>query len=439
MGSQNCKTCLDKEHLEANLQSLSKHTARKSNSFNNNIFGTKSKFQAPSEFQVKSFIKLQAIYKGISFRKHFKANLRRTLLAQHNKIKNQLLLSIQSKLPVKALEIEPNYKEIIGIHHSGPKLVSNSFSAIETIKIYKNNSFYIGRTSIVGLRNGEGIYFHEENKYSGQWVNDSFTGLGVVVNKMGDIYIGYFVDFMLNTYKVPIGNKLKNLSSIFAGNSTTNSVMSLPSTFIGKKITLSGTVYEGEFKDSLKEGQGREESSEHIYYGQFMSDMKHGIGRLTYKGINDIYEGEFINNHINGKGKYYWANQEIYEGTFINGKMHGKGIYKLPDGSQYIGEYVNNLKDGMGEFKWSNGKIYRGQFIKGKPHGIGNITYKGKTYNCEFKEGKMITSKEASTPILELKSSPFIVDISRIKSNHEKGLLERQSFEEQFHKEDIFS
>lgn len=30
----------------------------------------------------------------------------------------------------------------------------------------------------------------------------------------------------------------------------------------------------------------------------------------------DIYEGEFVNDQISGKGKYTWAKGDIYEGEF---------------------------------------------------------------------------------------------------------------------------
>ena len=36
-------------------------------------------------------------------------------------------------------------------------------------------------------------------------------------------------------------------------------------------------------------------------------------------------------------------------------------------------------------------KIFDGPFQKGKPHGKGKLIIKGKSYDCEFKYGKLVT------------------------------------------------
>ena len=38
-----------------------------------------------------------------------------------------------------------------------------------------------------------------------------------------------------------------------------------------------------------------------------------------------MYEGEWLNNKIHGKGKYAWADGRIYLGDWIENKMHGYG------------------------------------------------------------------------------------------------------------------
>lgn len=150
-----------------------------------------------------------------------------------------------------------------------------------------------------------------------------------------------------------------------------------------------GNYYLGDFQKGLKEGTGKEETTDHIYEGQYKDDVKCGKGRLSYKLTNDFFEGEFSENLINGSGFYTWSNKDTYEGTFINGKMHGKGIYKWPDGGEYVGEYINNIKEGRGRFRWSNGRIFDGPFKDGKPHGVGKLTIDGKTIEVEFVDGKI--------------------------------------------------
>ena len=95
-------------------------------------------------------------------------------------------------------------------------------------------------------------------------------------------------------------------------------------------------------------------------------------------------------NIITGYGNYKWSNKHQYIGDFIEGEMNGKGNYKWPDGTEYNGEYLNNIKEGYGEFKWSNGAIFKGKFHNGKPNGKGIMTYKGYSFNAEFKNGHFV-------------------------------------------------
>ena len=153
---------------------------------------------------------------------------------------------------------------------------------------------------------------------------------------------------------------------------------------------LNGSLYIGDFANGVREGQGKEETSDHIYEGYFSNDMKNGKGKVTYKTLNDSYEGEFHDNLITGIGLYQWSNGESYYGSFVNGKMHGKGLYKWPDGGQYEGDYINNIKEGKGVFKWPNGKTFEGDFKKGRPSGLGILKTGKKTYKVTFKDGKIV-------------------------------------------------
>ena len=60
-----------------------------------------------------------------------------------------------------------------------------------------------------------------------------------------------------------------------------------------------------------------------------------------------IFEGEYLNGEINGKGKEYYYNGELeFEGEYLNGKKwNGKGyfqdniIYEIKNGNCFIKEY----------------------------------------------------------------------------------------------------
>ena len=60
---------------------------------------------------------------------------------------------------------------------------------------------------------------------------------------------------------------------------------------------------------------------------------------LNYKLVHDgtVYEGEFINDKANGKGKMFFSNGDKYEGNFINNIASGYGKYTKVDGSYYEG------------------------------------------------------------------------------------------------------
>ncbi|MBR6851234.1 MAG: hypothetical protein IKM88_13440 [Lachnospiraceae bacterium] len=38
-----------------------------------------------------------------------------------------------------------------------------------------------------------------------------------------------------------------------------------------------------------------------------------------------MFEGNFINNFINGEGAFYWKDGRIYIGNWSNNKMNGYG------------------------------------------------------------------------------------------------------------------
>ena len=141
--------------------------------------------------------------------------------------------------------------------------------------------------------------------------------------------------------------------------------------------------------DFKKNGKGEEICEDkYKYTGDFVNDKWEGQGQLENYETGDIYEGQFENGKINGKGIFKWKNGEIYEGDFVSGIKHGKGIHKFPEGSEYEGEYNNGIREGKAKYIWADGRIFKGYFKNGKPEGKGQIIYNGKTVKCEYKDGK---------------------------------------------------
>ena len=56
----------------------------------------------------------------------------------------------------------------------------------------------------------------------------------------------------------------------------------------------------------------------------------------------DVYDGEFIDNAIYGKGSLQKKNGELYIGEFKDNKMHGKGkLYYKNKKIKYKGIFTN--------------------------------------------------------------------------------------------------
>ena len=87
---------------------------------------------------------------------------------------------------------------------------------------------------------------------------------------------------------------------------------------------------------------------------KILREWNNCIGRYeSSTGI--IYEGEFKNGLRDGQGKTINPNGNSYEGEWRNNLRHGKGVFKwkIPDkeyNQEYEGSYVNGVRDGLGSF-----------------------------------------------------------------------------------------
>ena len=50
---------------------------------------------------------------------------------------------------------------------------------------------------------------------------------------------------------------------------------------------------------------------------------RQGKGRLYDAEADEVYEGEFVNNHKQGEGKVFRRNGEVLQGDFRNNYMEG--------------------------------------------------------------------------------------------------------------------
>ena len=99
----------------------------------------------------------------------------------------------------------------------------------------------------------------------------------------------------------------------------------------GRLSYTNGSIYEGEIENGIAPNGAR----------------PNGKGKLVYKGL-DVYEGDFVNGELHGKGKYTWTDSDYepdspreYEGDFAHGKQHGKGKRAWSDGFVKEGNWKN--------------------------------------------------------------------------------------------------
>lgn len=207
------------------------------------------------------------------------------------------------------------------------------------------------------------LYTQNGEKYEGNFYLGGLLGLGRYINEEGTCFEGIFKN-----------NKLVSKAKVINWNEKKN-----------QKI-----YYFGEVSNFIKHGKGQEITKEYRYSGDFVDNEKHGNGIIEFVENEELYEGEFNQNEITGKGLYIWSNKNTYKGDFVKGIKQGKGKYKWPDGTEYEGDYNNGEREGYGTYKWVDGREFTGRFKGGVPDGKGKLTYKGKCVNIEYKNGKPI-------------------------------------------------
>ena len=57
------------------------------------------------------------------------------------------------------------------------------------------------------------------------------------------------------------------------------------------------------------------------------------------------------------------------------GKRHGSGVYFYLDGGRYDGEWVDDRIQGRGKSIYANSNVYEGDWVDGRINGFGTLTY----------------------------------------------------------------
>ncbi len=148
-----------------------------------------------------------------------------------------------------------------------------------------------------------------------------------------------------------------------------------------------GNVYTGELDEKgIFQGKGNllnpHKDDGFSYNGFFENGLKHGHGTLKYTSKANPFEytGDFISGKRHGRGRMVFGSGDIFEGQFVDNQMEGSGVYtyttfagKFGGPISYDGQYHQDIKHGSGTLTWSNGNYFIGTFNK-------NIMMQGKLY-----------------------------------------------------------
>lgn len=207
---------------------------------------------------------------------------------------------------------------------------------------------------------------------SGNCVN----GRGKMVYTVGDIYEGDFV----NGIREGQGTYTFQTGVVYVGQFANN-------LFNGKGTMkfADGKSYEGDYVNGKIEGQGiLTEKTGDYYSGTWKNEKRNGYGRQYNKSLNKWFEGTWKDNALVDSAAAVSTTNKCVSGDCKNG--YGKIIYST--GNTYEGNFVNVLANGKGKATYANGSIYEGDFVNGKPEGKGIFTItNGEVYIGQFANG----------------------------------------------------
>jgi len=185
----------------------------------------------------------------------------------------------------------------------------------------------------------------------------------------------------------------------------------------------SGNIYEGEFKDGNMHGKGimkydKYNNGYDVYEGNWIDNKKNGQGIMTYDA-GYKYDGEWKNDKKNGEGIMTWNDGKLrYKGSFAR-DYFVKGTFIDHDDNVYTGTFFNNDYTGKGTMEYKNGDKYEGNWDRDEKNGQGTMKY----INGDEYEGNWINNKKNGKGIMKYKNGDVYDGEWRNDQKHGQGKM----------------
>lgn len=141
-----------------------------------------------------------------------------------------------------------------------------------------------------------------------------------------------------------------------------------------------------------------------VYDGEMKAGLPDGQGRLTLR-TGERMEGHFSGGALDGKGWRSFANGDRYDGEFRAGRAQGAGRLARADGSVHQGRFENGMPHGEGHLAMANGTRFDSEWIAGREAGP-----RRNVRNAPSNAGGLVHAQQASGGDAEKMEIGFTID-----------------------------
>jgi len=152
-----------------------------------------------------------------------------------------------------------------------------------------------------------------------------------------------------------------------------------------------GGVFRGTFENNLPNGQGSLIKSDGTEYtGTWTDGLLQGDKCVVLFPEDSQslaqYEGGFVGNLAEGRGKLTFRLGDVFKGFFRNGVYDGKGTMRYSNGDAYDGKYVAGLPHGAGTFHYKSVNIFQNTKLQGGIDRVNSTEFKNSMFDLKSKK-----------------------------------------------------